>query len=58
MIEETLMHVQGRPTPGVPALAPTRYGTGPVTAPTTAITTAPAPSGAGLQGEFELEAEG
>jgi hypothetical protein len=59
MLEETVMHVQDRPTPNVPALAPTRYGTGPLTAPAATITIAAASMlpGAGLQGEFELEAE-
>jgi len=59
MLEETVMHVQDRPTPDVPALAPTRYGTGPVSAPAATITmaVAPMPASAGLLGEFELEAE-
>lgn len=53
------MHVQDRPTPAVPALAPTMYRSGAFTAAPadTTMTGAPIPEREGLQGEFELEVE-
>jgi hypothetical protein len=59
MFEETLMHVQDRPTPAMPALAPTWYMTGPVTTVVTGFTSPDGliPFHEFLQGEFEQEAE-
>jgi hypothetical protein len=59
MYEESLMHVQDRPTPGMPALAPTMYMAGAVTTGGTGITMPDgwSPFHEFLQGEFEQEAE-
>jgi hypothetical protein len=51
--------VQDRPTPAMPALAPTWFRSGPVTTAVTSMTIpdGPIPFHEFLQGEFEQEAE-